>query len=618
MSDAENQPRPIVNAGDFGSVDFQKVAQDSNAASSHVLMRAYEKAYKETVTDGESPEARAYRALVSLFSMGMRPDAEGDIWVPMWTLESGRSALPQDFAGEQNEVLADLLHYLTYPPLTARIADVVWTNDRSKGQAGNRAVQDYCSVAVGLAREEFESEFERDGADLLEAFTALDRAVQISAYVTGKKKTDDRLLPTYDVLYSAALAGLAYVPLGNLMDLGFRQGFRTAGQLAADGEAIGTKAPAGTYAMAVHGVLRKAAHYYERAGDEEAKFRCLTAAVDQTLAMRLEVQKDSGAEAHWVDKAIRELEAIPGTETRRAAMEVELRDLQKKSLGGMASFSFDLEVGDDREKIIAAFGEMNLSQGLLNFAHITSSPDPEQLRKDALEMREVSPLMSLIPTAYVDGRGRTTKVVGGSGTEEEPGDDWYWRAIEIPESIRRVQTVAGFIEPARQTLMARFNISEAHFAPIVGYSPFVPPSQRTIFALGFTRLFQRDFISAAHLLLAQIEGSVRKALLDHGFDASKRRDDGTVEDLSLSNIYHRMPEAMDKVFGANLAHEIRQVFAQRPGPALRHEIAHGKLGDGACYHPDVIYACWLIYRITCLPLTGVWQQTVAKALEDVT
>jgi hypothetical protein len=151
-----------------------------------------------------------------------------------------------------------------------------------------------------------------------------------------------------------------------------------------------------------------------------------------------------------------------------------------------------------------------------------------------------------------------------------------------------MEAVGGRIEPARQVVMARFHIGEDHFAAIVSNSPFIAPSQRMIFARGFTRLFQGDYISAAHLLIAQIESGVR-----------------------------RVPEAMDAVFTPFLAHEIDQLFAKRPGPALRHELAHGKLGDGSCFSHDVVYACWLIFRLACLPLMPVWDKVVEPSLVDL-
>jgi hypothetical protein len=127
--------------------------------------------------------------------------------------------------------------------------------------------------------------------------------------------------------------------------------------------------------------------------------------------MRKDVLADSGAEAYWLDVAIRELEEISGTDERRAAMEVELRGLQKRSLKSMGSFPIEIDVTEDREKISKVFQNGPLSKCLLMFAQLERSPDPEQLRKDALESREAAPLMAMLSTAYIDERGRPTKSV---------------------------------------------------------------------------------------------------------------------------------------------------------------------------------------------------------------
>lgn len=618
MSDESNAPPPVVPIDEFAVVDFQSVAEATSSTSSHVIQRAFQASYK-ALGDGADATAqgRVYALMSALFTMSMQADGEGDTWIPMWRMGSQRTSLPEDFAGEQNEVFAGLLHYLTYAPLVARIADIVWTNDRKQGGAAQQAIQAYLASAVGLAKAEFTPEFERVGADTLAASSFLARAMQLSAYVTGKKKTDDRLKPAWDTVYEIAKAEKAYVPFIKLMNLG-SGAFRTDLEFARDAEDLAARAEPGTYAMAVHKVLKRAAHLYARAGDADAEKRCLLAAVEQTLLMRKDVQADSGAEAYWLDVAIRELEEIPGTDERRAAMEVELRGLQKRSLKNMGSIPIEIDVTDVREKVAKLFDEHPLSKCLLMYAQLTHSPDPEQLRKEAIETRESAPLMSMMPTSYIDERGRPTKSVDGASTDEAPKDEWFWRAIEMPERIRRMHIVGGRIEPARQVMMARFHIREDHFAAIVGNSPFIAPSQRMIFALGFTRLFQGDYISAAHLLIAQIESGVRRVLLGSGHDAAKRRKgEGTFEDLSLSNIFEKMPEAMDDVFTPFLAHEINQLFAKRPGPALRHELAHGKVSDGSCYSHDVVYACWLIFRLACLPLMPVWDEAVGKSLEGI-
>src|ERR1700677_1244367 len=99
--------------------------------------------------------------------------------------------------------------------------------------------------------------------------------------------------------------------------------------------------------------------------------------------------------------------------------------------------------------------------------------------------------------------------------------------IDRSESIHRQRTVAAYIEPARLVIQARFGIMPRHFTAIIGHSPFVPELQKPIVALGFTRLFQGDFMSATHLLIPQLEPCLRHLLKISGADPSKRGDDST-------------------------------------------------------------------------------------------
>ena len=69
------------------------------------------------------------------------------------------------------------------------------------------------------------------------------------------------------------------------------------------------------------------------------------------------------------------------------------------------------------------------------------------------------------------------------------------------------------------------------------------------------------------------------------------------------------------ILGAPLLEELDRVFNIQPGPALRHDVAHGQLSAGQCYSPDVVYACWLLYRVSCLFLMEKWDEWVRPGLE---
>ena len=175
--------------------------------------------------------------------------------------------------------------------------------------------------------------------------------------------------------------------------------------------------------------------------------------------------------------------------------------------------------------------------------------------------------------------------------------------------------VANNIEPVRLHINDKVAIEERHFNPIVWQSAFVPKLQAPLYALGFARLFQGDFASAAHLLIPQLEPSLRHILKAHGADPTKRRDDATEEDRSLDAIIANHRAELVAILGAPLLEELNRVFNIKPGPALRHDVAHGQLSSGACYSADAIYACWLLYRVCCLFLMKRWDEWVRPGLE---
>jgi len=134
-------------------------------------------------------------------------------------------------------------------------------------------------------------------------------------------------------------------------------------------------------------------------------------------------------------------------------------------------------------------------------------------------------------------------------------------------------------------------------------------------ALGFARFFQGDFISASYILIPQLEECIRHLIRSGGGDPSKIMPDMLEEDRPLSALLVEHKEKLLKMFGQNLFDEIELLFVFRPGPALRHEFAHGKIGAGNCFDPNVIYSCWLIYKLAVLPIASVWREHVAPMIE---
>jgi hypothetical protein len=150
---------------------------------------------------------------------------------------------------------------------------------------------------------------------------------------------------------------------------------------------------------------------------------------------------------------------------------------------------------------------------------------------------------------------------------------------------------------------------------IVAHSDFIPIGHHQIYGLGLARLWQGDYVTAASLLIPQLENSLRHVLQLVGRDSSKIEEDGIQGDRALNVLLTYCRPDLEEVFGPEMIWEIDALFNFRPGPALRHELAHGKLHTQAFYSPDVISACWLIFYLVVIPTLEIWESDVVPMLE---
>lgn len=612
-AEAESAAPPLIDAEKLRAADFERPIRGLQKVDAYDLSTAYRKALVET--EEGSDEHAVFAFLHALCGIGLQPDDRADVWKPLFSNGPRRSSLPEDFVGPHSAALRDILEETTHPALRARLADIVWTNDRKESGAAVLAVEAYCECGEAILAGTMTTFMEERGPDLLGATDIAHRALQI-AYRTSKRgqmpqRPKDLVLAIMDT----AKVGDGYVAFARAGEIALYYESVDPASAAADAEKLASSAPAGTYPMAVHGLWNFAAGLHQKFRDQIGRQRALKGAVQQTLLMRNDVKGSAAAEAHWVMDALQELRHVEGMEDVESELELELRRLQKASLKEMGSFKFEIDVKDEREAVEAFFSECSLGDGLREFALLERSRDPAQLRKDALETLDKSPLASMFSAVHLDEHGRTTAKSSGASLGGEPDESWFNHTINQHENLRRVHVVAGLIHPARAMLNGRFGLGERHLAKIVHASPFIPLSQAPLVTLGFARFFQGDFMSATHLLLPQLEPCLRYVLKQAGHDPAKRRDDATEEDLALSKLFERMRPQLDQVLGVELADEVDRLFNVRPGPALRHEIAHGQLSGGACFSEDVYYANWLLYRITILPLLKHWQGMIEPALE---
>ena len=534
----------IVTDADFKAVDFEAPIRSQNVCDMHEFSVAYEHAFCRAREAGDHTGQAVYRLFYDLCSMTIQASDTGSVWVPLITTTTGRSPIAEDYRGEQTSTLATVVDGIVNPGLKARIADIAWSNNRRDGTSAAAAIDAYCDTVVALLDGRMKTCHGQLATH--EALPAMRRAIQIANATTRRTKRPEKVGQTFETLYMAAQSQLDISTFVTAVDIAWSFGLRQPNAAVVEIETIAATVPASTYPLAVKRAWDLAARLHHNLNNKDGRQRCLIAAVEQTLAMREQVRGSAAAEAGWIMDALQQLRHVEGLEDRKQALEIELRRLQKASLKQMASMQFDLQIGDTPQNIAKHFETLSLSDAFKQFALLTRSRNPNQLRAKAIEMGNNNPLIAMMPVDHLDDEGRAKSRSAGAPHDGEPEVAWFRRIIGQSEGFFRARIVRAAIEPARMVIQARFGITERHFNAIVGLSAFVPDSQKPILALGFTRFFQGDLMSATHLLIPQLEPCLRHLLKINGHDPFKRRDDSTEEDLSLSNLFFRFRSELSK------------------------------------------------------------------------
>lgn len=611
QNSAPPEPLPIGSEDDFRSVDLQGLLADLRMGDRYSLESALSDRLRAAEDSKDEGAVRALRVLSLLCTFHLTLDVPNTPYISRINDTARRSCLPSDFRGEQNEILAKVAGEIGHPALRARVSDVVWLNSRKQWQAGVDAITAYCEVVENRVSGEFGSELQGRVAFIGDAVDYIHRALEIAA---GLKKSDTlRLRETFVLLYKHAQAKRHFVHFVKLARLGKRYELLTWEAIAKDAERLVSPVTSDVHPIATHPVWKLASDAYELTGDDEAKARCLDRVVDETLRNREYVSLS--ARPHHTRVAIEELRQGGGSRERIRALQKELRELQEEAVDQAAQFSFPLDLSTEQQGTVQIFGELTLPDLLFRFGQVRFAMKLTDLRAEAEKTLQNRGVMATFGKSYIDAEGKVIVETPPLAQGEVPSDVHLKEQYSVILGMHRFVIVQACIEPARSTTLTRFALEERHFKSIVEMSPFVPAGHRHQFCLGFARFWQGDFPSALHILVPQLENSLRYVLLNVDEETSKLTRELTQEDRSLSGLLQSMRPAIDRIFGEDLANDIEMLFTHKPGPALRHELAHGQLADGECYGPDAIYACWLIYHLTVRPLAEIWREVIAPAIE---
>ncbi len=607
------KPPPWLHAtlADLQNFDFESPIAGSTSADTRELSHQFQLAARssnETAQPPDTPATRVFTMLAAVTGMHFKPEERHEPFGPMFALANGcRSAIPSDFHGAHVDLLAELAKRAKHPVLRARLADVCWLLDRKRGNLGNLAVGAYAETVQKTDSGELEFRLGKESGALQHGIRDyLRRALQVGRAIGWDKAETIAARDAVILLRKRATKIRALVPILWFSELDLDFSVSDPAEIAAAIDQVLDVASADTNSHVVVGLWKLAARAYHLAKKDEDKYRCQSEAAERFVAEAITDLTGSNSAmlaAHKLSSAIAQLHGIPGKRDRRKELQHRLIEVQARIPDEMSTFSHKLDLREIAEEVEKSIGRVGLIDKLFLFANLDRSPEPAELVKEAVEAIRKYPLSSLFGTSHLDREGKVIHRTQSGGFGEDADDSAVRQRIAQSETIRRQVTALGQIEVARQAIVNEHFLSDNVFASLLQHSPFVPPYLVATFCRGFLRFFQGDFVSATYILIPLLENSLRHVLKASDYDVATFDDaTQTQEDRTISSLFEQMRTELDEVFTKAITTDIENVFLSKPGPHLRHSLAHGLLHDGTPYGADAIYGCWLIFQLCLLPL----------------
>jgi hypothetical protein len=501
----------------------------------------------------------------------------------------------EQLSEEEVEVLRLLLPKLQHDEAIARVADVLWLRTGNWNFA-NQSVESYLRLAEAIA----------DDDHWPRCFDRFERAVVLAASLNRGSDLFLRCITSVEETIAHRNGEDSSFLSAKLMELLIAQKVRDRGlEFAPLAEKAAHLAEEQREFTRAQRYWMTAARWYALLGKRECELSARSSHAESFAKEAHWRGNDSlgrGAAAHILQGAINHYRRLPNSKERIRDLLIELKAYESGAGDELKSIGTSIDVSDLMRHAREVVTGKPLPDALRAFAALTRSASVERLRKDVIKFAKKFAMSHMFPEFVLSREGAMIAARGGVNPKSADDDSEAVRArmMEHACTLHRL-TVLGEIEPARRQIIAEHTIREEDLFPLLHASNFVPPGREDIYAKALYAGFASNFDVAIHLLLPQIEHSIRWMLQRRKVPTVAFRPNGFQVEKDLGTLLLNEPETKE-LMPADLHFDLVTTLVHPFGWNLRNEIAHGIVPSQEFQSVPVIYCWWLVLRICYLAL----------------
>jgi len=587
-------PGADLTKADTDAIPWQEITTTCAKKECAAYTDAFFAQAKEAEARDDAKSAALLYLLGAICSFHLKLDDPDVPFMPVLILPTSRSSCPEDLDDAHFNLLLDLAPTTTDSELQARFADILWVCQRNFRMA-LLAVDAYLESARRLE----DPEHWHTGVQRVE------RAVQIAALLGPRNAALPNVI-TYIEDRLAHYNGDDPLFLSvSLMELlqDQRQGDPAIYAPLAEKMALHAEANRNWHkARSCWAIL---ARWQRTARDatleRNAQLRLAETYVQEADAVLVATPDEHSIAAHHLQQAIAALRRVGGAQERVTELHHRLLAHQRQSSGQMQVATTSIDVSDLAGQARNAVSGKEPLEALVRLGLLARPLSMAKLREEVRRTVRDHPLQFLFPGVMLNNEGKVIARRPSMSPIDLEADEALLRTEMFHQANWHHQTFAlGGVEHARQQINLEHAIHIRDIASLVADNPFIPLGREWIYARGLQAGLTGDSLVAVHLLIPQIEHSLRALLTEAGVLVSSIDSSGIQDEHNINLLLYRAE--LKSILGEDIVFELQGLLVERYGVNMRNRMAHGLIQAEEFNSASAVYLWWLTLHLCCLPV----------------
>jgi hypothetical protein len=590
---------PPLTKDDFINSRWQDVINSGEKKDCLTYNNALWKKAEEAKEAGNVREQAVLEILAFITGAAIKPESTEEFFADIF----------QNLTDEHLDFLAAIAPDISDPELQARVADILWVR-RSDYRMAQLAVTAYLKSATELENTK----------NWNQCFKRIERALRLARRI---KHHSEVVVTHIETFLDSGTGDAPLWLLAKLMELlqEYRLSDPTKYAPLAEKAAILAESAHDWDRARAYWEIKAKWHLIEKDGEKERSAWMLAAEtyVKEAEDALKRTPLSYLVASHFIQRAVEAFRSIRGTKEETTAARVRAEEVyrvllqyQEESQKQPVTSSYEINISGLVEQAKAHVRGKNSHDALFALASLSTPSKVSHLRQEVQKLAHDYPLTYLIPEVILNEIGKTVAQRSTSVLSRDPSEVAEATRFEMYKDAVLYQSLHAqtFIEPARVQINSEYSVQVNDLLSIATDSPFVPPERENLFAKGLYAGLSGDFFTSTHILIPQIENSVRYLLWKQGFIALGLDDRETQNEHNLNvTLYH--PD-ITFIFDEDTLFDLRGLLVEPSGSNLRNRMVHGLISDNGFLSPLMSYLWWLALRLCCLPIL-IHQQKVEQS-----